>query len=78
VDYQIFESCGPARSGSTILNSGPAKADYGKNIRGPPLVSKWIKLGDTLLAHSLVKHLMGDEAAGLNIIGAKPNEAPKG
>ncbi len=60
------------------MNSGPAKADYGKNIRGPPLMSKWIKLADTLLAQSLVKHLKDDEAAGLNVIGAKPNEAPKG
>ncbi len=60
------------------MNSGPAKADYGKNIRDPPLVSKWIKLADTLLTQSLVKHLKGDEAAGLNVISAKPNEAPKG
>ncbi len=39
-------------------------------------VIKSIKSAYKLLARSLVKHLKGDEAAGLHIVGAKPSEAP--
>jgi hypothetical protein len=39
-------------------------------------VIKLIKAAYTLSARSLVKHLKGDEAAYLQIIGAKPSEAP--
>jgi hypothetical protein len=39
-------------------------------------VIKLIKLAYTLLARSLVKHLKGDETAGLHIVGKKPSEAP--
>ncbi len=41
-------------------------------------VIKSIKATYTLSARSLVKHLKGDEAADLHIIGAKPSEAPEG
>jgi hypothetical protein len=37
-----------------------------------------IKAAYTLSARSLEKHLKGDEAADLHIIGAKPSEAPEG
>ncbi len=39
-------------------------------------VIKSIKSAYTLSARNLVKHLKGDEAAGLHIVGAKPSEAP--
>ncbi len=39
---------------------------------------KSIKAAYTLSARSLVKHLKGDEATDLHIIGAKPSEAPEG
>jgi hypothetical protein len=41
-------------------------------------VIKSIKAAITLSAQSLVKHLKGDEAADLHIIGTKPSEAPEG
>jgi hypothetical protein len=41
-------------------------------------VIKSIKAASTLSAQSLLKHLKGDEAADLHIIGAKPSEAPEG
>jgi hypothetical protein len=39
---------------------------------------KSINAAYTWSARSLVKHLKGDEAADLHIIGAKPSEAPEG
>jgi hypothetical protein len=42
----------------------------------PGQKSSVIKLAYTLSAQSLVKHLKGDEAAGVHIVGAKPSEAP--
>jgi hypothetical protein len=39
-------------------------------------VIKSIKPAYTLSARSLVKHLEGDEAAGLHIVGVKPCAAP--
>ncbi len=39
-------------------------------------VIKSIKSAYTLSARSLVKHLKGDKAVGLHIVGAKPSEAP--
>jgi hypothetical protein len=39
-------------------------------------VIKSIKTAYTLSARSLVKHLKVDEAAGLQIVSAKPSEAP--
>ncbi len=41
-------------------------------------VIKLLKAAYTLSARSLVKHLKGDEATDLHIIGAKPSEAPEG
>jgi hypothetical protein len=41
-------------------------------------VIKSIKPAYTLSARSLVKHLEGDEAAGLHIVGVKPCAAPSG
>ncbi len=41
-------------------------------------VIKSIKAACTLSALSLVKHLKGDKATDLHIIGEEPNEAPEG
>ncbi len=41
-------------------------------------VIKSIKVAYTLSARRLVKHLKGDKAADLHIIGAKPSEVPEG
>jgi hypothetical protein len=41
-------------------------------------VIKSIKSAYTLSVQSLVKHLNGDEAAYLHIIGVKPGEASEG
>ncbi len=55
------------------LEGGPAASvKPGQNC----CVIKSIKSAYTLSSRSLVKHLKGDKAAGLHIIGVKPSEAP--
>jgi hypothetical protein len=64
----------PAADSIVKLEGGPAAS---VKPGQKSCVIKLIKAAYTLLAQSLVKHLKGDEAADLHIIGAKPSEAPE-
>jgi hypothetical protein len=55
------------------LKGGPAAS---VKLRQKSCVIKSIKSAYTLSRRSLVKHIKGDKAAGLHIVGTKPSEAP--
>ncbi len=75
VRLQALPGLPPAATPSVVkLEGGPVSVKPGQKS----CVIKSIKSAYTLSVQSLVKHIKGDEAADLHIVGVKPSEAPYG